>query len=95
MPANESIPTSSQCVWLRRQAGLATCLDDFPDGEFFDITLACSTRERKYLHPTPTLPIPAEMVYLAEVEVVVDEPKLKWRKVKGTAKARSRETIAK
>ena len=42
------------------------------------------------LHPTPTLPIPAEMVYLAEAEIVVDEPKLKWRKVKCTAKARSR-----
>ena len=62
-------------------------------------------RERKYLHPiTPTHPIPAEMqssgsgVVAAAEAMVVDEPKLKYQKGKGTAKTRSlreTETIAK
>ena len=103
---NESIPTPSQRVRLRRQAGLASQPGDIPDKEFFgynptgysDGEGGGGEGRPPPRAPTPTPPVPAEttststpVVEEAEAEtVVVEEIKPKRRKAKGTTKARGR-----
>ena len=103
---NESIPTPSRRVRLRRQAGLATYPDDYPDKKFFGYNPTGYSDdegegERGPLAPpsrAPTPPVPAEATSVSVVEaepaeavvVVVEEPKPKRRKAKGTTKTRSR-----
>jgi hypothetical protein len=101
---NETMPTPSQRVRLRRQAGLATYPDDRPDKEFFGYDPTGYSDDEGEGGPlprrAPTPPVPAETtsasaqgVVEAEAEaaaVVVEERKPKRRKVKGTNKARSR-----
>jgi hypothetical protein len=96
---NESIPTPSQRVRLRRQAGLAIYPDDHPDKEFFGYNPTGYSDDEGEGEggppphaPTPrapTSPVPAETTSASVVEaeapeaVVVDEPKPKRRKAKG------------
>jgi hypothetical protein len=100
---NQSIPTPSRRVRLRRQAGLATYPDDYPDKKFFGYNptgYSDDEGEGDGGPPprAPTPPVPAEMtsastsaVVEPEAEsVVVEEPKPKRRKVKGTTTTRSR-----
>ena len=102
---SKTIPTPSQRVRLRRQAGLATYPDDFPDTEFFGYNPTGHSDDEGEgdeggPHPprAPTPPVPAETISasapgVAEAEaeaVVAEEPKAKRRKVKGTTKTRSR-----
>jgi hypothetical protein len=102
---NESIPTPEQRVRLRRQAGLATYPDDYPDRMFFGYnpTDDEGEGEGKGGPPpprAPTPPVPAETTSAstsavveaeaAEAVVVEDEPKPKRRKVKGTTRTRGR-----
>jgi hypothetical protein len=101
---NESIPTPSQRVRLRRQAGLATYPNDYPDKVFFGYNPTGYSddegeREGGYPPPrAPTPPVPAETTSAVveaedeagEVVVVEEAPKPKRRKVKGATKTRSR-----
>jgi hypothetical protein len=100
---NQSIPSPSQRVRLRRQAGLATYRDDFPDKVFFEYDptdYSDDEGEGEEGGPpprrAPTPPVPAETTSAvveaeaAEGVVVEDEPKPKRRKVKGTTKTRGR-----
>jgi hypothetical protein len=102
---NESIPTPEQRVRLRRQAGLATYPDDYPDRMFFGYnpTDDEGEGEGKGGPPpprAPTPPVPAETTSAstsavveaeaAEAVVVEEEPKPKRRKVKGTTRTRGR-----
>jgi hypothetical protein len=101
---NESIPTPSQRVRLRRQAGLATYPDDYPDKVFFgyDPTGYSDGEGEGDAGPPPRAPapppVPAETISAstpavvetkAEAVVVEEEPKPKRRKAKGTTKTRS------
>jgi len=100
---NESIPTPSQRVRLRRQADLASQPSDIPDTEFFGYNptgFSDGEGEGGGGPPprAPTPPVPAEttsastpVVVEADAEaVVVEEAKPKHRKAKGTAKTRGR-----
>jgi hypothetical protein len=102
---NESMPTPSQRVRLRRQAGLATYPNDIPDKVFFGYDPTGSSDDEgegegglpsPSRAPTPavlaeTASASASAVEAEEVEaVVVEEPKRKRRKAKGTTKTRSR-----
>ncbi|KAI0268043.1 hypothetical protein BGY98DRAFT_1020782 [Russula aff. rugulosa BPL654] len=92
---NKTIPTPSQRVRLRRQAGLATYPDDFPDTEFFGYNPTGHSDDEgegdEGGPPPPTILPSAPGVAEAEAEaVVVEEPEPKRRKVKGTTKTRSR-----
>jgi len=102
----KDMPTPSQRVRLRRQAGLPTYPEDFPDSVFFgyDPTgYSDDEGEGKGGPPplrasTPHMPAemaPAEGVVVTKAEaeavpVVVEGPKPKRRKAKGTAKTRGR-----
>ena len=97
VPPNEPIPTPSQRVRLRRQAGLASYSDDVPDSEFFGYDPTGFSDDEGEGPSTPRTPggapVPAEMASASTsrvVEAEVEEPKAKRRKVKGAAKARSR-----
>ena len=103
VPPGQPIPTPSQRVRLRRQAGLCSHPDDVPDSEFFGYDPTGFSDDEGEGGPLPprrqplTPSAPAETlassssgVVVEEAEVVVEEPKPKRRKVKGTAKARSR-----
>jgi len=99
VPPNESIPTPSQRVRLRRQAGLSSHPDDVPDSEFFGYSPTGFSDDEGEgeggapPHHPPAPPTPAETASasgVVEPEVVVQEPKPKRRKVKGTAKTRGR-----
>jgi hypothetical protein len=103
---NESMPTPSQRVRLRRQAGLATYSDVFfgydPTGYSDDKGggdgKGGPPPPRR--DPFPPAPVPTEMTSAStstvveaeagESVVVEEEPKPKRRKVKGTTKTRSR-----
>ena len=102
---NKTIPTPSQRVRLRRQAGLATYPDDYPDKEFFGYNPTGHSDDEgegekkggsSPLAPTPhvraeTPSTSTSAVVEAEGEaVVVEEPKPKRRKVKATTKTRNR-----
>ena len=101
---NESKPTPSQRVRLRRQAGLPTYPDDYPDKMFFgyDPTGYSDDEGVGKGGPSPrapTPPVPAEMTSASTSAVVeaeateavaVEEPKSKRRKAKGSTKTRSR-----
>ncbi|KAI0268040.1 hypothetical protein BGY98DRAFT_938313 [Russula aff. rugulosa BPL654] len=82
---NETIPTPSQRVRLRRQAGLATYPDDFPDKEFFGYNPTGYSDDEGEERGKEVLAAEA----VAEA-VVVEEPKLRRRKVKGMTKTRGR-----
>jgi hypothetical protein len=107
IPPGQPIPTPSQRVRLRRQAGLNSHPDDVPDSEFFGYDPTGFSDDEgeeeggpsSRLRRLPTTPstsaetaasTSASGVVTEEAEVVVEEPKPKRRKVKGTAKARSR-----
>ena len=102
VPPGQPIPTPSQRVRLRRQAGLCSHPDDVPDSEFFGYDPTGFSDDEEEGGPPPprrqplTPSAPAETsasssgVVVEEAEVVVEEPKPKRRRVKGTAKARSR-----
>jgi hypothetical protein len=101
---NKSIPTPSQRVRLRRQAGLASYPDDFPDREFFGYDPTGYSDDEGEGEgkggpppraPTPVLvettSAPTSAVVEAEAEaVVVEEHKSKRRNANGTTKTRSR-----
>jgi hypothetical protein len=78
---NESIPTPSQRVRLRRQAGLATYPDDYPDKVFFGYNPTGYSDdegegEGERGHPpprAPTPPVPAEMTSASTSTVVEAE----------------------
>ncbi len=78
IPQNQSMPTPSQRVRLRRQAGLATHPDDLPDRVFFGYDPTGYSDDEGEgegrppppppLHPsTPTPPMPAETASVSEV----------------------------
>jgi hypothetical protein len=102
---NESIRSLSQRVRLRRQAGLATYPDDYPDKVFFGYDPTGYSDDEgegnggPFPPRAPTLPVPAESTSastsaVVEAEaaeaIVVEEPKPKRRKVKGATKTRGR-----
>ncbi|KAH9989254.1 hypothetical protein BJV77DRAFT_1069595 [Russula vinacea] len=90
VPPGQPIPTPSQRVRLRRQAGLCSHPDDVPDSEFFGTTLRGSRmRGGGSASPpvvSPYSSAPAETsasssgVVVEEAEVVVEEPKPKRRR---------------
>ena len=93
---NESMPTPSRRVRLRRQAGLATNPGDLPDALFFGYNPTGFSDDEGEGGPPPRVPttpvpVPAETtaastsaVVEAEAEaVVVEKTKPKHRKVKG------------
>ena len=99
VPPNQSIPTPSQRVKLRRQAGLCSHPDDVPDNEFFGYNpsgLSDDEGEGGASRHSPTPSTSAETASGSgpgpvEAEVAaVDGPKTKRRRVKGATKTRGR-----
>ena len=97
VPPNQSIPTPSQSVKLRRQAGLCSHPDDVPDNEFFRYNptgLSDDEGEGGASRHPPTPPTPAETASgsgSVEAEVAaIEGPKPKRKMVKGAAKTRGR-----
>ena len=100
VPPNQSIPTPSQRVKLRRQAGLSSHPDDVLDSKFFGYNPSGSSDDEgegdTSPRHSPTPPMSAETASGSESESVeaevaaVEGPKSKRRRVKGAAKTRSR-----
>ena len=103
VPPDQSIPTPSERVRLRRQAGLCSHREDVLDREFFGYSPTGFSDDEgdgeegpcpRRRSPTPSMPAEtvsaSSGVAVEEAEVVVEEPKRKRRRVKGTDKARSR-----
>ena len=100
VPPNQSIPTPSQRVKLRRQAGLCSHPDDVPDSEFFGYNPSGSSDDEgegdASPRHSPTAPTSAETASgsgsgSVEAEVAaVEGPKTKRRRVKGATKTRGR-----
>ncbi|KAI0248221.1 hypothetical protein BJV78DRAFT_1237653 [Lactifluus subvellereus] len=83
MARNEPIPTPTQRVRMRRNAGFRTNPDDLPDSEFFGYDPTGHSDEE---HPPTPPETAAEAGAGAGGEAEAEGPKVKRRKVKAKAK---------